>query len=225
MKFKEYLNEAFEFTDEMIDTIKKDCKPFLKYKNFLFRGMSNPNTEMVKKIRRTDRQPLHTDTDLHNIIDNIFLKEWGWKARSQGVFARADYQVNFYGRKHLVFPIGKFTYLWSKLIFDAVAFDKIQHIDKKSGKEKVQVRLFPNDDEKSDYWIHVDTWENYTKDLEMYIKKYYTNKNIQKYFTIKEPIEIMLNVDSYWAVPFGNNMSRDSELDEYLDYLREKFWG
>jgi hypothetical protein len=223
MKFKRYLNE--EISDEVIDSIRKDCQPFLKYKNFLFRGMSGKGKEAFIKERRKDRQPLHTDEVVNKIIDNIFLKVWGWRARSEGVFATNGFDVSFYGQRHAIFPIGNFTYLWSELFTDALVLDKSNCL---YFRKETRLRLFSHSGQengKDKYFIRVGNIKDYTEDLEIYIKKYYTNKNIKKFFKSKDFPEIMLNVDSYWAVPFGSNISRGPEIEELKEDMAERLWG
>ncbi len=74
-------------------------------------------------MTRKNRKPLDTPIKLHNILDKMFQKKFGWKARSEGVFAAGKWYFSgskdtYYGDTYLFFPIGNFKYVWSPKIDD-----------------------------------------------------------------------------------------------------------
>ena len=84
---EEVLSEQQEILD-ICQTIRKDCKPFLKLiknkQEFFYRGMKNkPNTGLG--VRRTDRKPKDTHPVFNDFL-NLFLKEQKVHLRSASVF-------------------------------------------------------------------------------------------------------------------------------------------
>ena len=120
----EIFNHNLFDIDKSVELIKRDCKPFLEEINIpLYRGTWN-DYYMAKLNRRRNRKPVDTYTEVHDILDNMFLEKFGWRARSEGVFVNQDAQ-NYYGDNlHLFFPIGKFKYLYSNTIDDLYTYFK-----------------------------------------------------------------------------------------------------
>lgn len=119
-RLKNYIKEELNWR-RIAEIIKKDCKPYLKEIGnlSLYRGMFAENRPFVKKISRTDRKPKDSSLVSHKIMDNIFKKKYGWKARSEGVFVTGDRSITHaYGITYIYFPIGKYKYLWSPNIHD-----------------------------------------------------------------------------------------------------------
>lgn len=106
---------------EIVDLYKKTNKLF-------YRGLKNKSQkEMVKIVPRTDRAPKDTTEELHDLADDFFKRTFGWKARSEGVFATpkitdaAGYEQGFGlgAGAHIIFPANGFKYVWSPEIQDA----------------------------------------------------------------------------------------------------------
>ena len=97
-----------------ITKIRENCKPFLKEKVIMYRG-SHKKIELLRKTRRRKlRKPKDTDIRVHKIAEKFFMKKFGWKPRSQGVFAVGSYSAaTYYGNAYYFFPIGSYRYLWS----------------------------------------------------------------------------------------------------------------
>lgn len=127
MKFKKFLNEEEEqsyITDEQIELIAKDCKPFLKEffqsnsPNFLYSGRNSKELFLKKTIRK-DRRPLNTKEPIQEKFDELFYKKFGVKPRSGGMFCTGnDATAMSYGKLYDVFPIGKYKIVWHKDIKD-----------------------------------------------------------------------------------------------------------
>ena len=124
MKLQDYLIEQEEGLAHFIPKIQAECKPFLKdirnAAGSLFRDdTKNRNKPVWKKVTRTDRAPLDTPKELHDLIDNWFLKEFGWKARSNALFCwPLRFNSGFVPNKWLVFPAGNYKYVWSSEVDD-----------------------------------------------------------------------------------------------------------
>lgn len=126
MKFYKYLNENILDVIDM-DKIKKDCSLYFKNLkkggyNFLYSGRKGITDIVTKKKIRKNRRPLDTPEILHDLLDRKFLMEFGVKARSESLFAKADKQVGFYGRPYYVFPIGNYNLIWSDKIDDLFTY-------------------------------------------------------------------------------------------------------
>lgn len=124
MKLQLYLNEAsMKITDmdEIVSIIKKDCQPFLNeftniQGNPVYRGTNKnmKDTNIIKVRSRTKRKPKDIPPHLHELLDKLFLKHHGWKARSEGVFVTHHRgSASDYGWPALFFPKGKYQYLWN----------------------------------------------------------------------------------------------------------------
>lgn len=73
---------------------------------------------------RKDRQSYSTREDIHYAYNGYFEKRFGWKARSESVFVTGDWGMStLYGfESAMVFPIGKFKYVWSPKVKDIIKF-------------------------------------------------------------------------------------------------------
>ena len=129
---KYLLNEAIIWNDidinKWIGILEDECQPYLKecrkVDDFLYRGSPKSNSEGIFKLKpRMDRRPMDTPRELHNYLDKLFKKKFGWEVRSEGVFVTGDdYQADNYGIVYLFFPIGQFKYVWSPKISDMLHY-------------------------------------------------------------------------------------------------------
>ena len=148
MRFKDFLLEAANDGDpdeteqpgpSLRELIDKSCPGLIKRlggHGLLYRGVSklgdfegsfsvpdtNENYAVYSRSVRKDRKPMSTHPDVHAALDRWFEKKFGWKARSQGLFVfgeRGRNSAEGYGGKNcIVFPVGKFSYVWSPVISD-----------------------------------------------------------------------------------------------------------
>jgi hypothetical protein len=124
IKYQNYLIEEEKGLDHFIPKIQAECKPFLKdikgAAGTLFRDdVKNRNKPIWKKVTRMNRRPLDTPMDLHNALDDWFLKKFGWRARSQALFCwPLKFISDFTSYKWLVFPAGNYRFLWSDRLDD-----------------------------------------------------------------------------------------------------------
>lgn len=121
-----YTKEEVEDVKSWWPKVEKDCKDFLRElkkggnNTFLLRGIRNADADIFIKHSRSDRWPKDTGGEVHEAFDEAFQKLFGWKARSENsVFCSGKYNtVNNYGDVCIIFPIGRFRYLWSDNITD-----------------------------------------------------------------------------------------------------------
>ena len=146
---KHLVNEMTEKNLQMIEAfksaVKKGCKPYLNsvkkcpVTKSLYRGIVGNQAMMSKRVR-TNRKPKDLKQDLHEMADMLFLEHWGWRARSSGMFATGDYGTTLpYGDSaYMVFPQGKFKFLWSPKIDDMVRinFERVSEIIKNEYTDK-----------------------------------------------------------------------------------------
>jgi hypothetical protein len=103
--------------------VKEHCQPWLRESrgDFAWRGLNYPSEEpcVVKTVRK-NRKPMNTGRTAHKVLDNLFLEEHGWLARSSGLFCTGSYSVaKDYGTHTcLMFPMGEFRYLWNPSVPD-----------------------------------------------------------------------------------------------------------
>jgi len=122
MRLQHYLTEGYKPISEYdIDSlIQKDCKPYLRQikDKYLYRGMKISD-EAIKGQPRMDRMPKDTALHMSKFIDEVCQKLFGWKPRSQGLFATGgSYQAGVYGQVYEIYPIGNFKFLWSPNVHD-----------------------------------------------------------------------------------------------------------
>lgn len=117
MGFKQFYSESL-FPDEedfqnILKEIEKNCKPFLRHKKALYRGMNTENVDDfgIKKVRK-DRQPLGGNMEL-SAFTNAFIDSKKLPNRSKSIFALTnDKFTRVFGDTHLIFPKGNFKAVW-----------------------------------------------------------------------------------------------------------------
>lgn len=135
--FKQFISEA---DGQLSNMIEDKCSYFLNESHrsgLLYRGLdwehaaaagtlSVSTTELeygIFKVRK-DRQSYSTREDIHEAYNEYFEKRFGWKVRSESVFATGDWGMStLYGfESAMVFPIGPFKYVWSPKVKDIIKF-------------------------------------------------------------------------------------------------------
>jgi len=113
-------DEDIESIQKIIDTLKSKCSKYYnevkKNGHVFFRGTYKVDwREPITAITpRTDRRPKDTSKVLHNLIDDMLEKKFGWRPRSEGVFTTSHRgMVTSYGNQFSVWPIGDFKFVWS----------------------------------------------------------------------------------------------------------------
>lgn len=207
MGFKQFLAEAkhTKFTlDETIEKIKKDCKPFLKHKVALYRGMG-PEYGLLGGIRgvRFDRKPLTSSQEFADFMSD-YLYNIGAPDRSQAMFCtRQETSTWDYGEPYLVFPKGNFRYFYFEHIEDA--YTEIQSA--LDGNSVYQPRMV---DAQWDIGWSYDTMDvvgqvhwyfNKTKNLDKAIDAYFDEltKDIKELEESESEDEILSDLDTAYT--------------------------
>ena len=151
IKFDRFLEKEREEAENIVGLLMKDCRPFLTeikseflksfypaYGGALYRGMRGSRKMMPgftclgERKPRKDRVPKDIPKDISDNFDEAFENKFGWKPRSQGVFAISDqYKARDYGYVYVFFPKGAYKYLWSPRVEDLYgkSFD-LRHSDR-----------------------------------------------------------------------------------------------
>jgi len=138
-KIRQILEGSY-ISDDFIDKIKHDCAYYFHevgYEKPLYRGVKKIIKEYDIIIPRKNRLPLDTPKEIHNELDKLFKKKFGWKVRSEGVFCSGwKMEVTNYGEPYIIIPIGKFKYVWSPEIRDLTVdleyLDVLVHLNNKT---------------------------------------------------------------------------------------------
>ena len=193
MRLTQYINESMlndNRVDKFIKDVKGDCKPFLSTvknckRRILYRGYNGKLID--KKTVRKDRKPKDTPIKFHKNVDEIFFKKWGWRPRSGGLFVTGSVRFSsLYGPKGIVFPVGKFKFLWNPNVHDLYSYmDVIEVLGKGdeiigSYKDKDMCKAI-----KSFKEIMIDCKSYYVINCSQLIK-YLTNDEVFAMETIEE---------------------------------------
>jgi len=222
-RLKAYLNNSKDLS-EAIEGIKSDCAPFIKemkisWKTFprlFYRGMES--TDKYIHTVRKDRRPLSTPREIHDLVDFHMKKKFGWKPRSEGVFATSDSQTaSTYGKSCYFFPIGNYKYIWSPSVRDLFV-SVLQYgvdVDKKDAEKTYEIYwdskkaphnsflkkdpIFQSSKSKKEYVTRA--MKNRDKILNDNIKKYVDqclDDGLEKALYMDR--EVMFRCDSYYAI-------------------------
>lgn len=214
MRLKKYINEIHlpswdEEVGPVIPKIQKNCKQILPvYKKTgmkFFRGVFGVVDNWIERKPRRNRLPMNTPGHLHDIVDSVFKKRFGWKVRSEGVFVTSDVgSADSYGFPCVFFPFDGFKFIWSPKIDDL--YMEIDVFFKKWLKETdhpmkwLDVRPTNIDDIEEGVLKAFFDW---------LVEKYYTDTNLA--YALKSGNEVMFKCKKYYAVD-----------DKYEGYLEEK---
>jgi hypothetical protein len=195
MKFNNFIQENTDISVEAArQMIFDDCNPFrqLAGAHNLYRGKKGPllikhgtKDYMIQTIKtiypRNDRKPTDTPVEYHELLDDKFESKFGWRARSEGVFATSDYgQATAYGHVYLFFPIGSFKFIWSPKIRDLyMEIDEIADDVRSVGEDEDVIRKA--------VIIGID-----------HMAKTYTDSSLK--MAVKSGHEIMFKCNSYYLV-------------------------
>jgi hypothetical protein len=169
--------------------------PYLKqvvkkgqYPRFMMSGRTH-NAQTFTRHVQTERQPLDTPETVHKVMDEIFYKKFKVKARSQSIFCTGSEGIaSAYGNPFLIFPIGKFTFLWSPQTKDM--YDRIRRMG-----DEVNVRLDrgarPSEED-------LEKAINFMEQ----VANGYIKRDLQK--AIASGHEIMVQCREYFAVDMGS---------------------
>lgn len=205
MKYKQYLTESITNFMEIVDIIKKDCKPFLKEikgaDDFLIRGIKNNGKDFKRYTVKGDRPPRDTPKELHDFYNKMFKKYHGWNVRSEGVFTWNLWRKNNWtGQFHsyMMFPIGQYSYIYSREVDDLY-----NYVDDLLLKQEGFTPA------SSDILKHID--DRIMDKLENLIKSKYKTTGIRSIMGKMPLSEVVIKCKSYYMVD-----------TKYYEHLREE---
>jgi len=171
-----------------IKKIKENCSQIIKvYKKenkLLYRGMyfDDPTKDFIKKKPRKHRKPSDTTEFATREMDKRFYKKFGWKPRTEGVFATGSLTTaESYGRNLAIFfPFDGYKYIWSSKIRDFYESTSYSHMTKTE-----LLRMDKN-----------EVYKEFDKIIKTYTDKYLSE-------AIWSLSEIMFKCDYYYAMDYN----------------------
>ena len=212
MKFKITESANLNNPEIVIQFIKENCKPYLlakgNYNGQLFRGQYDIDKNFfIGKVRK-NREPERTELQLHFLLDKAFLKIFGWKARSQGLFVSGDWgTAATYGDPYVIFPIGEFKFVWSP---DYADLYTVPILTGELTDDDPAVKKWKKANKKGRYEI----LKQRPDILENFLKYDYTNKNLIK--AIKSNNEIAVACEKYIAIKVIESYDNKQKYSEYI---------
>jgi hypothetical protein len=207
MRFKSFVTEKIGALD--FERLAIDCKPFLdaikgiSWGDLPLHGSKQaPDHWRIRDIE-TRPYPRNTPRIIHDEIDAIFYREFGWAARSEALFVTSDpNQARAYGPISIILPIGKFKSLWSPSFFDL--YDDVSQLQHEINNEnpdltQSEVRELILDDVTQ--MVETSVW-------------HFNNTLIPG---LKEGNEIMLGADKVYEIRMFTN-----DADELRDFLKRE---
>jgi len=207
MRLNRYLIEQRPTPGQkVIEHIRRDVSSVYlnalsKAGEFVYRGTDNTIDFIDEFPVRKDRRPFSTDYREHEMIDKMFEKEFGWKVRSNSVFATSnEFDADTYGRPYLFFPVGKFKYVWSPKVRDlwgTLGATKREIVTKEKIGDTSKRPHLARDTWFKNVWIEGGGLE---KEFPK-ILQYYTDRQLTA--AIKKGVEIAFTCKTYYLVNRG----------------------
>lgn len=221
---------------EIIKILQKDCgfaiRQMQKCGSFLYRGVFDPVNKrgIIKRKTRKSRQSKDTPERIHKLIGQVMKKKFGWNPRAEGVFvSSSEWIMNDYGIEGaLIFPIGKFKYVYSPKIRDLWSHLNIEIPPIKSDlieKAKKNIEKITKLSPFRNSPFRNSTYEPRWKDLplkelrkviEDWVDKEYTDKNFC--LGIKMSVEISIECDEYYMVAANYKMIKPIAIEFNIPY-------
>ena len=129
MRLERYIKEgSSDVWKEIQEVLTKDCMEILYFYRDansrtphwspMLRGTRDSIPTYKKYDMKGGRQPRNTDIDIHHMLDVMFLKAFGWRARSESVFATFSDPGDLYGNTYMFFPFDGYRFLYNPKIKD-----------------------------------------------------------------------------------------------------------
>jgi len=219
MRFKEFLTETEHYPsierDDWINSVKTECSEFLEINKaallqgrYLYRGIADEIPLYFSGTPRKDRRPLDTNKNLHKALDEYFLKKFGFRYRSNGLFScRTLIDARRYSGSSkstaMIFPTNDYTMCSSDDIQDIYKDLKPRRFIQKHFGE-----IGKTLDEMIEYIKRIE--HGIETDFELMDKimdtfDYFENKMLVKHYNTSE---IMVKCDKFYGYALiGNGMS------------------
>lgn len=207
------------FENVNLSDFLSDCEPFLDemrklyphkngfqelYRGFPFYEIFGDFMKTNGKLITTNKNRLPRDTSntVHQIADDMFEDKFGWKARSQGVFATSDYTtaLNYggdQGEVFIFFPVGNYDFIYSGAIDDFIEID----IDIRHKWKEDKLEMSKEYNEVKEKFIREELWDNIQT---------YKDDNLKHAIETKH--EIIFNCNEYY-------LFKDAMLPKLIDLI------
>jgi len=196
VKYLRRYEESLNDKQNELNLILTDCKQYIEDVKesgiFLYRGVEKNIYSITKSENERNRQPVDTDINLHDYINDFFENKFGIRLREECVFTFQHDMYQSYGTNYLMFPIGEYTYYTSKDVLDLYRtlsvpkFSKFA-LSKRGILDSNQMETFHNEINEQE---------------DKFIKLLGTYKEYNSLSEIGEtPCEIMIDCDSYYLIP------------------------
>ncbi len=166
-----------------------ECK---KAETFLYRGAFESIQYVKQKIPRTDRTPKMMDKNVKDLYDKYFLKKFGWKPRSDGIFTTGNSKMaRTFGSAYFFIPQDDdYEFIWSPKIVD-------MNLSVKSKKISDQIYVL--------FWsdTNVEIPSKLQKEIDDVLSSYQDTDLIG---AIESNNEVMFKCKSYYLVDFYKPM-------------------
>jgi len=224
MRLQNYVTELTLSPDQEIwSHLKKNCSEFISfYKKMkhpdnngrmFYRGMhlSIPDYEVF--VPRKNRKPLSSVEWMQKMQDDALEKRFGWRPRSEGVFALslypgADDELAVYGKTYMFFPYDGYEYLWAPQIGDLFSiYPYSKNDDNYKDIETIVRRGSRNERE------YEENLENWKIRFEKWMDGYIDDK-LEVALNVRKGHEVMFKCKKYVMVN-----------PKFEDSLIEKIWG
>ena len=210
--YKKFILENLdEVTINIIEKVKKNCQPFLKEGHIMYRGVKEDIHTIQKFEPLTDRKPKDLPFFMHQYMDELLFKKFGWRPRSEGVFTTSlpqdtePYQGTVEYNPNIFFPVGEYKYVYNTKIRDLWSeiwvrgYDSVERWYDKYNIEQSWSDVYPED-----IPTFTKEYENDVKNYLREISEGYTNDN----FDDARNVEVIFKCDSYYLInkEYGNEI-------------------
>lgn len=203
-RFRKYLTEDaidLELIEKIEPSLRKNCMQALreikKGGGLVYRGVRNPpnsSNPIKAKITRKDRTPRFIPMPLHEYMDELTKKYWGWKGRSEAVFTANHDLANNFGTASIFIPKDGYKYRWigGKSVtmlynmYDDITLATSGSHDFEELKRRMQ----------HEPGVSVEHLENLEEIVKSYANRKVFNKNITQNITF----EALFNCDGYYLI-------------------------
>ena len=202
----------------VIKRIQSECKPYLEAIEYnvleyrLYRGMQGTNAPyMSGRVRLTGRKPQATGTHVHDAVNEYFTENFGAPFRN-ALFTSSN--PNFaadYGNLFIVFPTGKFKFIWSPNIEDL--YNHEWALDEALDDDKA------DDDMPSDGNFFRATMDNYEYQNTDFIGAMESNQEIM----IRTPVYYGINLSNFWHRndEDDDSVGSSAEINQAMKIIQE----
>ena len=209
MKSNEFILEGVTNDhQQFLNLVKHNCQPYLQQNRHpltdspLWRGMYPGNysdaegSYQKRNVRLTDRKPRDTPMEVHKILNQVFIDKYNAPYRNALFTTGRKMDIHDYGNGYIIFPIGKFEFIWSPFISDLWRYvsDKF-----KLGPQPIP----PRDEQIKDVYEYINKIQYKQNDLEQ---------------AINSGNEIMMRCSSYYAIEFNTFRYEDRASSEAFLY-------